>query len=437
MRIATRFPEFVLPVFSNHRVRRLTMILLCLLAAAGPASAAGSGGVNAAQHRGKPHLVLISIDGFGWNFQDRFDTPVLDAMAADGVRAAGLVPVFPTLTFPNHYSIATGLYPVRHGLVGNRFRSADGERWYSLGDRSAVEDGSWYRGEPIWVTAEKNGMVSAAFFFVGTEAAIGGYRPTYWNAYNESVPGEQRVDQVLEWLAMPADRRPHLVTLYFDDVDTATHRSGIASPPSIESIGRVEGYLERLRSGIAELPVADDVYLVVVSDHGLAAYRPGVTPFAIDEVVNLDGIKSVDHGAVSFLYFDTPDPARASAICELINEVWRHGQAVAPDGAPSSWHLGDGAGFADVIVQADPRYAVMSSRSHARQFSMGDHGWSPEFRDMHGMFLATGPGLPKGRRIGRIDAVDVYPLMLEILGLPAPGPIDGDGGDLIPLLSGN
>ena len=159
--------------FTTHRCTRRTTALVLILVSV-LASAAGSGGINAPEHRDKPYLVLISIDGFRWDYQDLHDTPTLDRIADAGIRADALIPVFPTLTFPNHYSIATGLYPANHGIIGNTFPDAVRRDWYSIRDRATVEHGDWYRGEPIWVTAERNGMVTAAFFFVGTEADIGG-----------------------------------------------------------------------------------------------------------------------------------------------------------------------------------------------------------------------------------------------------------------------
>ena len=394
-----------------------------------------SGGVNAPTQIGKPYLILLSIDGFRWDYPLRFDTPTLDRIAAGGLRAESLIPVFPTLTFPNHYSIATGLYPANHGLVGNRFPSKDRRRFFSLRNRSSVEDGSWYGGEPVWVVAEKNGMVSAAYFFVGTEADIDGIRPTYWNAYNEGIAGARRVDQVLEWLSMPEKLRPHMITLYFEDVDDATHRHGINSPLTAAAIERVDGYLERLLDGIDELPHAADVYLIIVSDHGQSSYRRGAETFVIDDVVDLEGILSIDHGAVSFLYLDEPDYPRAAAICEAINARWRRGQAVMPGEAPAAWHAARGSRFADVIVQADAGASVRSTRDPQRTLSRGDHGWAPDIKDMHGIFIAMGPRLPKGERIRAIKAVDIYPLMMAILGFSMTQPIDGDADALVPLLS--
>ena len=294
--------------------------LLCSLAVCSiPAIADsnGTGGVNALEQRQKPYLIVISIDGFRRDYQDLADTPALDRIAENGVRADALIPVFPALTFPNHYSIATGLYPANHGLVGNSFPSKDRSRFYSLRDREMVEDGSWYNGEPIWVAAERNGLVSAAFFFVGTEADVGGIRLSHWRSFDESISGKRRVDQVLGWLEMPDDKRPHLVMLYFEHVDTATHRGGPGSEQSISSIKQVDGYISRLLAGIEGMSIADDIYVVIVSDHGQRAIVSNAEPFLIDAVVNIDGITVVNHRSVAFLYLPEPDRQDAQRLYEL------------------------------------------------------------------------------------------------------------------------
>lgn len=413
--------------------RTVAILLAAWLLATGPLAAAqGSGGTNAPGQRGKPYVILVSIDGYRHDYQARYDTPALDRIAAAGVRAQALLPVFPTLTFPNHYSIATGLYPAHHGIVGNRFLSPDRSRRFTLADRSAVGDGSWYGGDPVWVVAERQGMVAAAFYFVGTEAAIRGIRPTHWRVYNEAVSGSDRVDQILEWLRLPKAARPHFVTLYFEDLDTASHRYGVGSPLMIESLARVERYLGRLLDGIATLPIADEVYVVVVSDHGQMNYRDEPA-FVLADHVDLWGVRVEAHGSAAFLWFDAADADRALAICAVVNERWARGQAVVPGGAPESWQLRITPALPDVIVQADPGFAVLRERSDSLP-SRGDHGWSPDEPSMHGIFLAAGPRLPAGRRIGRVAAVDVYPLLLEILELPVPGPIDGDADVLVPLL---
>jgi len=194
VRIKNNLPGWVITV----------AILCCLLAHGVQAVAAddfsdGSKGVNSKQQQHKPYLILVSIDGFRWDYMDLYPTPNLNRIAAAGVRAERLLPVFPTLTFPNHYSIATGLYPANHGLVGNEFPDHARNKWYALHDRESIEDRWFYQGEPIWVTAETQGMVAASFFFVGTEAPIQGVRPSHWRLYEHDIAGEERVDQVLSW----------------------------------------------------------------------------------------------------------------------------------------------------------------------------------------------------------------------------------------------
>lgn len=394
----------------------------------------GSGGVNASEHRDKPYLVLISIDGFRWDYQDLYETPALDEIAAGGVRAERLIPVFPTLTFPNHYSIATGLYPANHGLIGNTFANAERNAWYSISKRETVQDGWWYGGEPVWVAAEKAGMVTAAYYFVGTEAAIQGVSMTHWHPYDESVTGRERVKKVLEWLSLPEKQRPHLVTLYFDEVDTTTHRYGPGSRQSVAAIERVDGHLRALLEGIRALPYGDLVYLVVVSDHGQIKKRTKEEILVIDELVDTGGLAIVDHGAAAFIYIMEGANERAIEIRDAINTEWAHGKAMLPQDAPQAWRVSENARFADVIVQANPGYLVYSYADRIEKDSRGDHGWAPEAEGMHGIFLASGPRLPKGKEIGPLSAVDIYPLLMEILGLSITTAIDSDPDQLLPLL---
>jgi predicted AlkP superfamily pyrophosphatase or phosphodiesterase len=408
-----------------RRIQYLAATLF-LLAAAGAALAAGSGGVNAPEQRDKPYLILVSIDGFRWDFQGLADTPALDQITASGIRAERMIPVFPTLTFPNHYSIATGLYPANHRLIGNKFPSKDRSRFYSLGNREAVQDGSWYGGQPVWVAAEKSGMVTAAYYFVGTEAPVDGVPMTYWHQFDATVPGIARVEKALDWLAMADDGRPHFITLYFEDVDTATHRYGPASDQSLASIERVDSYIAALMAGVNALPIADKVYVVIVSDHGQAARKLDASPFIMENVADLDGLTVIDHGAAAFIYLPDEDPDFAIAVRDAINESWQHGRAMLRRELPRSWRATEAAGFADIVAQAEPGYLVFSTLAQAKGASRGDHGWARESEDMHGIFMAAGPRLPKGETVPAIEAVDVYPLLMEILELPITTPIDGD-----------
>ena len=195
----------------------------------------GAGGINRPEQRDKPHLVLVSLDGFKAEYLDRMPLPNLRRVMARGTRATAMIPVFPSLTFPNHYSLVTGLHPGRHGIVANRFYDPRRKASYVYTDTKIVSDGSWYGGEPIWVTAEKQGMVSACFFWPGSEAPIQGVHATFWNTYNGKIPNSERVSTVLKWLQMPAERRPHVITLYFSELDTATHEGPTEAPAVLQA----------------------------------------------------------------------------------------------------------------------------------------------------------------------------------------------------------
>lgn len=365
----------------------------------------------------RPYLILISIDGFRHDYQERFPTPALDRIARRGVRAEAMQPVWPTLTFPNHYSIATGLYPAAHGIVANEFADEQRQHWYRYKDRDTVQDGRWYRGVPLWVAAERAGMHSAAFYFVGTEAPVAGISLSHWRTFDASVPGETRIRQALDWLKLPVGERPQVIALYFEQVDEASHRYGPGSAESIAAIARVDGWIGELLDGIEKSGLREQLHIVVVSDHGQGEYRRDVEPLVLSEFLNLEGITVVESGAFAMLYLDEENPARTLQIRDAVNARWQNGHAWLPDEAPDFWHVSNSRRLGDVLLQADAGFAVLSSRELNKKMTPGDHGWSPNMRDMHGIFLAAGPRLPAGRRINTIRVTDVYPLLLELIGL--------------------
>ena len=393
-------------------------VLLTFVAAV--ASAAGSGGVNAPEQVDKPYLILISIDGFGADARARADTPALDSLAARGVTAAAMQPAWPSLTFPNHYSIATGLYPSEHGIVGNNFPSQDREGWYSLRDRNAVENAEWYDGEPIWVSAEKAGMVTASYFFVGTEAPVQGIRPTYSYLFDVDVSGMTRVEKVLEWLALPDEQRPHMISLYFQYVDDQSHYHGPDAAETRAMITEVDGYVAKLLDGIDELPIRDQVYIIVVSDHGQSLYYAPDQPYVLDEHVDIRDARVVQGGNYVMLYYDDPDERHLAVLVAMINRTWRHGKAYRRGDTPAHWRTTNDPRYPDVFIQADEGHAVVTDIGQVEWLSTGAHGWPPEADSMAATFIAAGPRLPQGKTIGEISVVDVYPLMIDILGLQLP-----------------
>src|SRR5262245_49259522 len=215
-------------------------------------------------------LILISLDGWRWDYDARAYTPNLRGFAARGVRAAGLIPSFPSKTFPNHYTLVTGLYPGHHGIVANSIRDPESGRTFTMNTREEVANPMWWGGEPLWNTVRRAGGRSAAFFWPGSEAPIGGTHPDYWMPYNDRQPNEERVDQVLKWLDLPPGERPWLLTLYFNDVDSAGHLYGPNSPQVQSAVQKLDGMLGRLRRGLEDRRIANDVNIVVTSDHGMS-----------------------------------------------------------------------------------------------------------------------------------------------------------------------
>jgi predicted AlkP superfamily pyrophosphatase or phosphodiesterase len=387
----------------------------------------GSGGVNAPGQRTKPYVVLISLDGFRADYLDSLEPPSFARLLQHGVRAKGLVPVFPSTTFPNHYAIVTGMYAEHHGIVANTFYDPERRQEYSFRDASTVRDGTWYRGEPLWVTAERQGMVAAAFYWPGSEAAIDGIRPTIAKPYDGSVPDSVRVDSVLAWLRLPAERRPHIVTLYMGEVDEAGHRWGPLSPQVKDAVREVDAMLGRLLDGIEALPVRDSVYLVVVSDHGMARYTPQQYVL-LDRLIDTSGITVASTGPVANLHV-SGGPARAAAVRDSINRVLGHGRAYLRAELPARLHYGADPRVGDVVVVMEEPYQIGLSSRRPR-LPGGNHGWDPAYDDMHGILVVFGPGVRAGVTLPDVENVEIYPFMAELLGLSPAAGIDGHPGRL-------
>ena len=369
-----------------------------------------------------PPLVLISVDGMRHDYLDRADadTPTLDRLVADGLRADALVPVFPTKTFPNHYSLVTGLHPQDHGIVDNTMRDperlVDGEpARFSLSDRDAVTDSRWWGGEPVWVTAERAGIAVGTVSWPGSEAEIGGIRPTDWLAYDGAMPYAERVDTALGWIADGAG----LVTLYFEGVDTAGHRHGPMADETARALEDVDAALGRLMDGLAARPAN----VVLVSDHGMADVSPERRVY-LDDAIDLAEADEVRWGAFGGLWpADGADPAALVARIDALD----HADAFLRQDAPAHLHYGDHARIPPIGIVLDEGWSL-SSRAYAARNpdrpSGGAHGYDTTARSMHGVFVARGPAFHTGTT-AEIAAVDVLNVLTGALGISAP-PNAGD-----------
>ena len=401
--------------------------ILVLAAAVGIASRQ-SPGTNRRDQLEKPYVILVSLDGFRADYLDSFQLPNLQRLLRRGTRARTMIPVFPSLTFPNHYSLVTGLFPDRHGIVGNSFWDPVRREKYSMYDDS-VRDGTWYGGEPIWVTAETQGMVAGCYFWPGCEAAIAGVRPTFSKPYDGKTPNATRVAGVLEWLALPPERRPHFLTLYFSEVDDASH-VGPLSHRRIEDAARsLDAALGRLLDGLERLSIRDRIYVVVTSDHGMANTSRSQA-IAIESLVSLDGVVQTFVGPVTSLHVRNGDAIRAAALRDQLNAKLKSGRAYLRAELPERFRYSSNARAGDVIVVMAEGWTLRRSfdlRGIVRP-RWGMHGWDPDLPSMRAIFVAAGPGIRAGQVIGDVRNVDVYPLITELLGLRTPSSLDGVPG---------
>ena len=322
------------------------------LIAALPSAAQPQSGINRPEHLDRPYVILVSLDGFRADYLDRFNLTYLRRLMSRGVRARSMIPVFPSLTFPNHYSLVTGLFPDRHGIVSNSFYDPERRAKYAMNDKDAVLDGTWYGGEPIWVTAETQGMVSACFFWPGSEAAIKGVRPTFVKPYDGAVPNAQRVNGVLDWLRLPAERRPHVLTVYFSEVDDASHRGSTSERRVYEAARSLDRAIGQLLDGIDALPIRDRVYVLVTSDHGMVDTSASQS-ISIESLVDLDGVIQTFVGPVSSLHVRDHNLARATQLRDQLNARLKNGRAFLRGDLPERYHYSSNARSGDVIVVMD------------------------------------------------------------------------------------
>jgi predicted AlkP superfamily pyrophosphatase or phosphodiesterase len=393
-----------------------------------------SGGINRPEHRQKPSLLLVSFDGFRADYLDRFDLPNFRRVMARGTRARGLHPVFPTITFPNHYSLVTGLYPEHHGVVENSYFDPVRNAPFSFRNPLTATDGSWYGGEPIWVTAERQGMVAACFFWPGSDADVKGIRPTHWNRYDGTIPNERRIETVLAWLRLPDDRRPHIITLYFSDVDSASHKGALAGSDVAASVKAVDTALGMLLDGLDRLENRDRVLLMLTSDHGMAD-TASVRIVQLGDLIDTTGLRVGFSGPVTSLHVSS-EAGTPAAVRDRLNAKLQHGRAYLRKEMPERYHFRASPRGGDVVVVMDEGWLMATSILNRGLFQRewGEHGWAPDLPSMKAIFLLAGPGIPAGLTIPEVENIDVYPLMTELLGLSPAGGLDGQAGKIRSLL---
>lgn len=363
------------------------------------------------------HVVLISFDGFRWDYIDRPAAVNLRALAARGVRAERMLPVFPSKTFPNHYSIVTGLTAEEHGIVANVMRdSLLGT--FRTSDTLAQSESRWWGGEPIWVTAERQGRRAASASWPGSEAALMGVRPTWWNRYWHEEPAASKVERVLNWLALPADSAPSFISLYFHDTDTQGHNFGPESPQVDSAIAQLDSALGALVTGVDRLGKRDEVVFIVVADHGMAATSLDRV-VVLDDYIDLDSVDVVDWNPVAAIAPRVGDEER---VFRALAGRHPHLQVYRKAEVPARWHFQAHPRITPIVAVADEGWTIASraqlERWQERGVRLGaTHGYDPALVSMGATFVAAGPGLAVGRVLPPFRNVHVYPLMAHLLGL--------------------
>jgi len=373
-------------------------------------------GPNSAAAQKAHYVVLVSLDGFRWDYAEKYGAAHLLALGERGVWAPdGMMPSYPSLTFPNHYTIVTGLYPEHTGIVANRFLDPSRSAQYGMSDPKSVTEGSWYSGVPLWSLAESQGMRSACLFWPGSEAKIAGFRPTYYLRFDNKIDDAARIEQVLVWLHLPEAVRPHFITLYYSSPDHEGHEFGPDAPETEAAVGKVDGLVGKLTAGLDATHLPID--LVVVSDHGMAKVEGGWV--TLDQFADLAGFKTVG----SLLYGKTEaDRARVYNQLKKASEkfvVYRR------KAMPAGLNYNENAREGDPVVVATGPYAI---RAHGpppgtedHPPTIGAHGYDPhKMPEMKASFFAAGPDIVAGKTVAPFENVNLYPWLAHLLGLDAP-----------------
>lgn len=376
-----------------------------------------------------PIVVLVSLDGFRWDYPDRGFSPKINSIANEGVRALSLKPQFPTMTFPNHYSIITGLLPEHHGIIANNFMNKYDSSSFSL-RQPEVSNSKWYNGEAFWQTARRNGIITASYFWPGSDIDLKYRTPDYYYNYEHNKPYEQRVAQVLKWLAMPDSTKPRFITLYFDETDSKAHKYGTESDELNQGIRKVDNMIAILDSGITALGLNRIVNLIILSDHGMSnisSERVISLKYLIDNDVSL---KMTELSTMVFIY---PPAEQKLMIYNKIKSKENGFKVYLKENIPERYHYKHHPSIGDIVLIADKGW-IFNQEGKWKEDYIATHGYDDKDMDMHGIFIAKGPAFKTHFRSSSINNLDIFPLLCSIFGIYPTTKIDGDLLNIIHVL---
>jgi predicted AlkP superfamily pyrophosphatase or phosphodiesterase len=376
---------------------------------------------NTAEQIEKPFVILISADGFRYDYAEKYNAKNLLRLRKEGVQAESMIPSFPSVTYPNHYSVATGMYPSRHGIVYNEFYDRNRKDGYSISNRKKVEDGTWYGGIPLWVLAEQQGMMSAAYHYVATEAAIQNIYPSYWYKYRGERSKDHFIQTVVDWLSLAEDVRPHLITLYLGDVDYAGHMFGTNAEQTKDAVLYVDSVVGEITTKINTLKLP--VNFVFVSDHGMADVD---TVTRINPRLLVDTSLFIIRGGNTSLHLYAKNKADVMATYKALKKKENGFVVYLRENIPAKWHFGKKNDAFDRIgdIFIVPVYPKVLSNGTGK-ISAGAHGFDPSIKKMHAVFYAWGPQFKNKKTISSFENIHVYPMICQLLGLDYTHKIDG------------
>lgn len=376
-----------------------------------------------------PTVVMISLDGFRWDYIDKYEAPNLQQIRKNGVWAEQMRPAYPTKTFPNHLTLVTGLYPTHHGIVDNNFCDKERQQCYKMG--MGKNDATWISGVPLWNLAEINGVKSATYFWPESEARINGMTPSYYYPYSDHASDEGRVTQILEWLHQPEASRPHFVTGYFSLVDSKGHKFGPESREVADAVKSIDQNIGRLRDGLRQLGYP--VNLIVVSDHGMATIEPSQAIDYRDFAIESSKFQVVNASSRLMIYANPQTSTEeVAALRNRLSSIAGDRFHVMTPSDLQARHYTDSTRIADIILETTaPK--TFTDKALVDRGDHGSHGFTYT-KDMGALFVAEGPAFKRGVVLPPFDNVDVYPLVSHLLHLPITHPIDGTMAPLAPAL---
>lgn len=372
----------------------------------------------------RPYVILISFDGFRWDYASRGITPNLDFIKENGVSAVSLRPCFPSKTFPNHLSIITGMYPEHHGIISNNFGDLFTGTYFTRGDTNEVRNSRWYKAEAFWETAERQGIITASYFWPGSEVTIPYRRPTYFYYYEHLKPYKDRVDGVIDWLRLSYDKRPHFITTYFDATDTYGHNFGPNSEEVNSAIAQLDSILGYFYNRLKDINMLDSTNIIIVSDHGMTDVSP-------ERTVNIENLlggleyTSGDNGPFMLIQ---PKEKFFEKIYAILKENENHYRVYKREEVPEYFHYSDNPLISKLVIIAENGWGVETNKSLEnlkRYGTRGNHGYDNNRMDMNGIFFAIGPAFKSDYRTGTVNNIDVYPLLCKLFNIVPNQLIDG------------